>query len=71
MGAHIVALDEGVLLVPLDLRYIQVGFNLISVQVCLWNPMLVLLINVVSFLSGCSSTLIMMTCVILLMCENY
>ena len=28
------ALHEGVLLVPLDPRYTQVGFNLISVQVC-------------------------------------
>ena len=35
MGAHFEALDEGVLLVPLDPRYTQVGFNLISVQVCL------------------------------------
>ena len=34
MGAHFKALDEGVLLVPLDPRYTQVGFNLISVQVC-------------------------------------
>ena len=34
MGAHFEALDEGVLLVPLDPRYTQVGFNLISVQVC-------------------------------------
>ena len=32
--AHFEAPDEGVLLVPLDPRYIQVGFNLISVQVC-------------------------------------
>ena len=35
MGAHFEALDEGVLLVPLDHRYTQVGFNLVSVQVCL------------------------------------
>ena len=35
MGAHFEALDEGVLRVPLDPRYTQVGFNLISVQVCL------------------------------------
>ena len=35
MGAHFEALDEGVLLVPLDPRYTQVGFNLVSVQVCL------------------------------------
>ena len=34
MGAHFEALDEGVLLVPLDPRYTQVGFNPISVQVC-------------------------------------
>ena len=34
MGAHFEALDEGVLLVPLDPRYTQVGFNLMSVQVC-------------------------------------
>ena len=45
VGAHFEALDEGVLLVPLDPRCTQVGFNLISVQVCykkhflniLWN----------------------------------
>ena len=35
VGAHFEALDEVVLLVPLDPRYTQVGFNLISVQVCL------------------------------------
>ena len=35
MGAHFEALDEGVLLVPLDSRYTQVGLNLVSVQVCL------------------------------------
>ena len=34
MGAHFEALDEGVLLVPLDSRYTQVGFNPTSVQVC-------------------------------------
>ena len=34
VGAHFEALDEGVLLVPLDPRYTQVGFNLVSVQVC-------------------------------------
>ena len=34
MGAHFEALDEGVLLVPLDPRYIQVGCNFFSVQVC-------------------------------------
>ena len=33
MGAHFEALDMGVLLVPFDPRYIQVGFNLVSVQV--------------------------------------
>ena len=33
MGAPFEALDEGVLLDPLDPRYIQVGFNIISVQV--------------------------------------
>ena len=32
--AHFEALDEGVLLVSLDPRYTQVGFNLIYVQVC-------------------------------------
>ena len=36
MGAHFEALDEGVLLVPLDPRYTQVGFNLVSVQVWLY-----------------------------------
>ena len=35
VGAYFEALDEGVLLVPLDPRYTQVGFNLVSVQVCL------------------------------------
>ena len=35
MGAHSEALDEGVLLVPLDPRYTQVGFDLTSVQVWL------------------------------------
>ena len=34
VGAYFEALDEGVNLVPLDPRYTQVGFNLISVQVC-------------------------------------
>ena len=37
MGAHFEALIEGVLMTPLDSRYTQVGFNLISVQVCLGN----------------------------------
>ena len=36
MGAHFEALPEGVLMASLDLRYIQVGLNLISVQVCDW-----------------------------------
>ena len=31
---HFEALDEGTLVVPLDSRYTQVGFNVISVQVC-------------------------------------
>ena len=31
--AHFDALIEGVLMAPLDSRYTQVGFNLISVQV--------------------------------------
>ena len=35
MGAHFEALDEGILLVPLDPRYTQVGFNLIYDQVCI------------------------------------
>ena len=34
MGAHFEGLDEGVLPVPLDPRYTQVGFKLVSVQVC-------------------------------------
>ena len=34
MGAHFEALDDGVLLSPLESRFTQVGFNLISVQVC-------------------------------------
>ena len=34
MGAHFEALDEGVLLVPLDPRYTKVDFNLVLVQVC-------------------------------------
>ena len=36
MGAHFEALDEGVLLVPFEPRYTQVGFNLVSVHVRLW-----------------------------------
>ena len=36
MKAHFEALDERVLLVPLqDPRYTQVGYNLVSVQVCI------------------------------------
>ena len=34
VGAHFEALKEGVLMAPLDSRYIQVGFNVFSVQVC-------------------------------------
>ena len=34
MGARFEALIEGVLMAPSDSRYTQVGFNLISVQVC-------------------------------------
>ena len=34
MGAHFQALKVGVLLALLDSMYTQVGFNLISVQVC-------------------------------------
>ena len=34
MGAHFEALNEPVLMAPSDSRYTQVGFNLISVQVC-------------------------------------
>ena len=33
-GARFEALIEGVLMAPLDSGYTQVGFNLISVQVC-------------------------------------
>ena len=33
MGAHFEAPDEAILLAPLDLRYTQVGFNLVSIQV--------------------------------------
>ena len=35
MGAHFEALIEDILVAPLDSRDTQVGFNLISVQVCL------------------------------------
>ena len=34
VGAHFEALDESVLVTPLDSRYTQVGSHLISVQVC-------------------------------------
>ena len=34
MGARFEALDEGVLMAPLDPRYTHVAFNSISVQVC-------------------------------------
>ena len=34
VGAHFEALTEGIRIVPLDSRYTQVGFNLMSVQVC-------------------------------------
>ena len=34
VGAHLKALDEGLHVAPLDSRYAQVGFNLVSVQVC-------------------------------------
>ena len=33
VGAHFEALIEGVLMAPMDSRYSQVGFNLVSVQV--------------------------------------
>ena len=32
MGARLEGLKEGVLMAPLDSRYIQVGFNLVSVS---------------------------------------
>ena len=34
MGAHFEALDEGIIMAPLDSRYTQVGCNYVSVQVC-------------------------------------
>ena len=37
MGARFEALVDGVLMAPLDSRYNQVGFNLVSVQVCAPN----------------------------------
>ena len=38
MGAHFEALDKGVLLVPLDPSYTQVGFNLIRGLMCFIRP---------------------------------
>ena len=38
MGACYEALEVGVLVAPLNSRYTQVGFNFISVQVCLTSP---------------------------------
>ena len=35
LGARFEELIESVLMTPLDSRYTQVGFNLISVQVCI------------------------------------
>ena len=35
VGAHFEDLDDGVLLVPLESRYTQFGFNLLFVQVCM------------------------------------
>ena len=35
VGAHFKALNELVLMAALDSKFIQVGFNLISVQVCI------------------------------------
>ena len=35
MGAHFEVLEEGVLEVLLNPKYTQVGFNLVSVQVCM------------------------------------
>ena len=32
VGAHIKALNEGILVAPLDSRYTQVGFNLVPVR---------------------------------------
>ena len=40
MGAHLEALEEGILLFSLDPWYTQIVFNLISVQVCLVNDRL-------------------------------
>ena len=51
-GARFVALDEGVLMAPLESRYTQVGFNFISVQVCV--PYRVYKITVV-VLWGCQN----------------
>ena len=33
--AHFKDLDEGVLVAPVESRYTQVGFNIVSVQVCI------------------------------------
>ena len=33
VGAHFEVLDEGVLLVPIEPKYTQVEFNLVSIQV--------------------------------------
>ena len=50
MGAHFEALDESVLLVPLDPRDTQVGFNLVSVQVwCKCNLHLLFVVVADSF----------------------
>ena len=34
VGGSFKALNKGVLLVPLDSRYTQIGFNIVFVQVC-------------------------------------
>ena len=38
VGAHLEALDEGVLVAPLDSRYTQVGFDFIFVTEMRLNP---------------------------------
>ena len=50
MGAHFEALDDGVLLVLLDPRYTQVGFNIVSVQVC--HTVMVFLSNLLISIKG-------------------
>ena len=35
VGAHFKALDDGVLMAPMDSWYTQVRFNHVSVQVCM------------------------------------